>query len=169
MSEMQRENRCQVPEMRGEKPTQGAVEVASLSRGEEPTDESLLFISLGEEQIKRAVPFLNEVLRQLVTLSTALMGGSIAFLKADTPIHPTAKTSAAVLFLLALLAALFGVLPYRSTIRPLFPNDIKRSVQAAMVWKDRLVWLSSGFLVVGLVVVLFGLWLSPATQPPPLK
>lgn len=45
-----------------------------------PSEENSFLVMLGDEQIKRTIPFMNEVLRQLVTLSAALSGGSMALL-----------------------------------------------------------------------------------------
>jgi hypothetical protein len=68
----------------------------------QPSDGDLFLAELGDQLIKDTVPFLNQVIRQMVTLSAALLFGTIAI--SDKPILPFPATLTAVFLLLGALA-----------------------------------------------------------------
>src|SRR5262245_10946070 len=86
-------------------------EVIDCGVGREPSEQELFLIGLGDELIRRDLPFLNEVLRQLVTLSTALAGGAIAILNNTRVGFRGEIVGAIACFLVALVVALWGMLP----------------------------------------------------------
>src|SRR4051812_41938515 len=102
--------------VRGEEHLPSAQQViGEVQVGGKPTGDDLFYIDFGGELVKRALPFVNEVLRQMVTLSSALAGGSAAFL-GETMIGPGYKSAAVFCFVAALAFAFAGVLPYRDEI-----------------------------------------------------
>lgn len=123
---------------------------------EPATENDLFYVSLGDEQIKRTLPFLNEVLRQFVTICTALLSGTIVFL-GDKLISPAFRTPVAIFFLFGLVSAAIGVLPYQLTYTRRCPEEIEEAFERARKWKAGLLWLSFAFLVSGLVLGLVGI------------
>ena len=150
---------CTVPEVQGREQTDRTV-----LDGDVRTENDLFYSGLGDEQIKRRVPFLNEVLRQMVTLSTTLMGGTIIFLK--ELVSDEFKKSIAIIFLFSLAAAFAGVLPHRSRIVRRCPDDIKVAYNEATSWKEWMLWISAGFLFVGLLIALIGIMVGRSTIVP---
>ncbi len=55
----------------------------NIPEGSRPSEEEEFYVAWGRETLKSNLVFANEVLRQLVTLSATLLGGSIAFLDAS--------------------------------------------------------------------------------------
>ena len=125
----------------------------------EPPQEAMFYVSLGEEHLKRNVPLLNEFLKQLVTLSTALIGGGMFFLK-DTPLmSPAVKKLIMACFLVSLFVSLIGAIPYSARMNIHDPWGIKRAVERAIWWKRILAIASSGCLLLGLVIVYVAVFL----------
>ena len=122
-----------------------------------PSEQDLFFVSLGDELVRRNLPYLNDVSRQLVTLSTALAGGSIAILRDADMCFPWLRFVAIAIFLLALATSLLGMLPRAGEITRRAPNVIRRGLETALISKRRLCRIAAGLIVGGLVVVLVGL------------
>jgi len=120
------------------------------------SDESLFYASLGDEQLKRKIPFLNEVLRQLLTLSAAMMGGSIALWN-DLRINHGMKIAATACFMGSLIVSLVGILPLYKQFRRQWVNEIRDAFSIASTWKSLFIWIAALFLVCGFLAILFGL------------
>src|ERR1043165_2349730 len=139
------QNQNQIVTSNGEKKVQG----------EFPDPMDVFYTEVGNDIFKRNVPFLNEVLRQLLTLSVRLMGGSLFFLSEAT-CDQRYKFVAICFFFFAMLAAFIGVLPFRDSVRIGDPAHIRASIKKAITWKDGFVWTASIFLILGFFVMLIG-------------
>jgi hypothetical protein len=128
-----------------------------------PTEEAEFYIAWGRELQKGGFVLINDSLKQMVTLNTALLGGGIYLLK-DELIVPTARILAMIPFFFSLIVAFFGMIPSRIQLDLSCPEDIKDSQEAAM--KSKMLKLSvAGFLLIlGLVVAAIGVILRPATS-----
>lgn len=123
-----------------------------------PDATDAFYCDIGNQLIRNRIPFMNEVLRQLLTLSVAMLGGSTFFL-GPAVCHPGLRIAAMSMFLLSLLCALFGVLPFRATIRLHVVHEIRETIESIILSKDRFVWASSIFLVLGFAASVFGVLL----------
>ena len=103
-----------------------------------------------EESQKRNIPLLNDVLRSLMTLSTALSGSSLLFLN---QVDVSYRLGAATFFLLALIVSLKGILPFEGRIRASRPDEILAHKQKAQEAKKIHVQAAAALIVIGLVVV----------------
>lgn len=119
--------------------------------------EDEFFVEFGEEIFKKTIPFLNDVLRQLLTTSIALSGGTLMFLT-DPRCDKNLKLAAAVMFFLAIGCSFVGVLPYRDSFRPDCPAEIKANANRVTWWKYG--WVSGAvvFIALGLVLAFVGVW-----------
>lgn len=126
--------------------------------GQAPSEEQEFYVEWGYETIKNNLKFLNEVLRQLVTLSAALLGGSIAFYDPNM-IGKGFKNAVVALYLFALIASFLGVLPYEGEINPQNPNSVKRHKEAARRYKRALLFVAEILLILGFLVALTGMLL----------
>ncbi len=131
---------------------EGVVDVEA--RPADPGDRFL--IEWAEESVKRNLPFANDVLRLLVTLTTSLLAGSVALLKDRVPNWSFA--SVALFFFLALAGALSGVMPYEGMDLVLSdPDQIYEHKRAALRWKLRRLRWSRAFLLAGFAAAVGGL------------
>jgi hypothetical protein len=126
--------------------------------GETPTAEEIEHVEWAEATIRNAPGILRDSLRQLITLDTALLAGSAAFLD-KMPMPKSLKALAAICLLLSLFGALWGSLPREAQVCPNAPAAIKR-VRAVNL-AGRLWWLkwASFFLFIGLGLFMAGLLL----------
>jgi hypothetical protein len=111
------------------------------------------------EQRKQAMTFTNDVLRQLTTLSGVLLGGSISLLTGK--VNPWCQAVSAILFLVALCAALFGVLPYDIATPVNMPTVFRRAQERALCFKTRLIWVSAFAIAAAFIAALLGLAFHP--------
>lgn len=83
--------------------------------GMPPNIKEEFYLSLAGEFVKNNTKFVNDVLRQLVTLNTALLGGTIAFMNKDV-IREEFKILIIIPLLGALIIAFKGIFPYSGKI-----------------------------------------------------
>jgi hypothetical protein len=99
--------------------------------GQPPSAESEFYVAWGRDLVKNSFTLANDALRQLVTLSTLLLGGSVAFLDAWM-IDPVFRATAIGLFLVSLCASLSGLMPAEGALNFQIPQDVKRLQEQAM-------------------------------------
>ena len=126
--------------------------------GTPPTEEDKFYLAWGRESLKRNIEIANQVLQQLVTLNTALLGGSVFFLSAEFSVE-FARWIVVALLLLALAVAFIGVLPYEGKIDLRIPKDIKAHKEKALRHKRFFVTVSAlftggafGFAIAGVAI-----------------
>lgn len=129
--------------------------VPSISGGR-PSEEEKFYVAWGYRTLTDTLPFLNEVLRQLVTLSSTLLGGSIAFLD-DKMINLTLKKFVLIVFFATLIISFFGILPYNETFDVRKPSETKRYVDNVIKLKLLYVRIACILLGTGFVLALIGL------------
>ena len=121
-----------------------------------PTEDEKFYIQWGREILKNNLVFTNDVLRQLITLNTALLGSSIAFLD-ERIIDLTLKKFIILFFLLSLIFSFIGVMPYGNSIDLRMPEEIKKYKETAFKWKRYCLWAASSLLAFGFLIALIGL------------
>ena len=128
-------------------------------QGRMATAEEEFFVGLGESIFKGTIPYLNDVLKQLLTVSIALSGGTLMFLS-DPQCSKGMKLAAAVLFGAAIICAFVGVLPYRDWVRLDVAAEIKDNVNRAIWWKYGWFCGTITFILLGLAVAFAGVLLA---------
>src|SRR5579863_2182827 len=111
----------------------------------------------GLETLKNNFTVLNDVLRQLVTLSASLLGGSIAFLKASL-LGTEYRNAVVIAFFVSLVFAFLGMMPYEGKFDPQRPDSVKRHKGRAVKWKRIWVWTTAGLLATGFLLATVGMW-----------
>ena len=104
--------------------------------GEKPTDEDRFYLQWGRETIKNNIALVNDILKHLTTLNTALIGGSIVFIDQGV-MHQGAKVAVIVIFFVALFISFLGLLPYQSNFSPKNISAIKNHKRKALTYKCR--------------------------------
>ncbi|UFP95817.1 hypothetical protein [Gloeobacter morelensis] len=127
--------------------------------GRQPTEDELFYVDWGKETIKQNLSFLNDVLRQLLTLNTALIGSSAVFFD-ESILGKDFKLAVIIVFMFSLFVCLVGVLPVETDVNPQAPGLVKEHKQKATKWKRCLLYISFSSFFLGFVLVLFGLYSS---------
>jgi hypothetical protein len=128
--------------------------------GRQPTHEELELVTWAEETTRKGLDAVRDGLRQLVTLTTALLAGSAAFL-GQLSAPRGWKVAAAVLLLSALALALWGSLPRVALVDVHCPEAIRREREqgtAAKLWCLR---GASLFLLLAFAALFVGLLFAP--------
>lgn len=121
----------------------------------EPSQENLYYVALGERLTQETLPFLNATLRQLVVLSSAMLGGAVAL--SDKGVVWRGFMVTAMIFLLVSLAsALVGMIPWHAKFPLNAPLLIRDAVQRATSYKTWAMWISAVPLALALVVLFIG-------------
>jgi hypothetical protein len=125
------------------------------SAGEEPTLDDMEAVEWAREVGRKELQLLQDGLRQLVTLTTALLGGSAALL-GQAALPRWCKTLGAVCLLLALASSLVGSLPYRTRFDPRNPDGVRAARLRGVRYKTWLLWTSATALFLALVWFVIG-------------
>ncbi len=119
--------------------------------GSPVNEEQEFYLRWGYESIKANLQLANDVLRQLLTLSAALLGSGVYFRQNEAiPAQLIAPTL--ILLLIALVASLLGVLPFRGTVDLSSPDKIKEHKNSALTSKRRYIFISAVSLVLALIL-----------------
>lgn len=127
-----------------------------ILEGSPPNEDDIFYISWGRESLKNNLVFANEVLRQLVTLNSALLGGSIAFLD-ETIIAVSFKVWVIVAFFLSLIMSFVGMMPYEGSVDLRIPKQIKQHKEDALKSKRCYLWIAGILLGIGFGIALAGI------------
>lgn len=131
-----------------------AIKTEDVVEGVPTTPEHELLLALADDGVKLAVPRLNDALARLVTLSTAMAGGAVGFLKDDV-CTTWGRVAAAAFFFLALVAAVGGSIPYVGG-RDRDLETLAAEFDQVTRWKRVALWLTSALLGLGSLSVVLG-------------
>ncbi|HWY12615.1 MAG TPA: hypothetical protein VN026_14880 [Bacteroidia bacterium] len=120
--------------------------------GRQPSEDDNFYVTWGRETIKNNITLANDILKQLVAISSALLGVTIIYEKVVS--NEILKVCVLLSFLLALVISFLGVLPYEAKVQLNVPSDIKEHKRKALVHKLRLLWISAISLMVGFSFVI---------------
>ena len=133
--------------------TAGADERVVEGELADPAD--VFYVEWAQETVKKNVQTLNDMLGRLVVLTTSLTGGGLALLD-KALIDPTPKLAALSFFLIALLAAVGGLLPIRVSVDFFCADDVRRYKQATTDRKHRAMMASFVLMACGLAIAVVG-------------
>ncbi len=92
--------------------------------GKVVSSDDKFYLDWGRESLRNNLRLLNDVLRQLVTLTSTLLGGTVVFLD-EKIINPSYKIYIIMAFFIALIIAFIGMLPHTSKVNLSSPSAIK--------------------------------------------
>lgn len=121
-------------------------------KGKPVTDEDEFYVNWGKETLKNNITLANDILKQLITLSSALLGVSIIYehiVKGEF-----FKISVLLSFFISLIIALLGLLPYEKKVSLNSPSEIKNFKKKALKHKRLHLWISSIAIVVGFGLII---------------
>jgi hypothetical protein len=125
-------------------------------KGTAPSEDDEFYISWGRETLKNNINFLNEVLRQLVSLNVALLGGSIIFLD-NRFVNDTFKALVMLAFLFSLMFSFAGIMPYGRSVDLRVAEDIRKHKRFVFSLKFYFTVMAGILLGAGFIVALVGL------------
>jgi hypothetical protein len=120
--------------------------------GKKPTTEDEFYLEWGKESLKNNINLANEILKQLITLSTALLGVSIIFDKIVS--DEILRIVVLSLFFISLVLSLLGILPYEKNVALNSPTEIKKFKRKALTQKRIYIWISGAGLTFGFAIIL---------------
>ncbi|MEO0127643.1 MAG: hypothetical protein ABIL44_07835 [candidate division WOR-3 bacterium] len=127
----------------------------SIPKGTRPSEEEVFYTKMARETLKNNLQFANEVLRQLVSITSVLLGGFIIF---QYPGFSQVMRQFIIILLLgSLIIALIGILPFEGSVDIRMPNEIKKHKEEALKWKHIHLWLAAGLLVISLTIAFVAL------------
>jgi hypothetical protein len=124
--------------------------------GMPPNIKEEFYLSLAGEFVKNNTKFVNEVLRQLVTLNTALLCGTIAFIHKDV-IRQEFKIPIIICLLDGLVIAFKGILPYSGKISFFDPFRIETFNKNALEHKLKFIEQSGICSLIGFLLIIVAL------------
>jgi len=130
--------------------------------GIQPSEEDIFYVSWGRETVKNNITLANDILKQLITISSALLGITIIYERIIE--SGTLKVIVLLSFFSSLVVAFLGILPYEAKVQIAIPNDIKTHKTRALKHKSRFLWISAGLLIVGFFSVIAELLLKLWTE-----
>jgi len=116
-----------------------------------PTDEELFYQDWGRETLKANIGIATEVLKQLITINVALLGGGAAFLE-GSDVGSLSRALILFSFFVGLIVSLLGVMPTESKVDIRIPKEVKRHKSKALNRKRLFLGVSAGFTIFGLLV-----------------
>ena len=116
-----------------------------------------------EDSQKRNLPLLNEILRSLLTLATALSGSALLLLQQA---EPGLRIAAALSFLAAAGVALYGALPFAGKAHPYLPDEIAAHKSHAQLIKLTCAQAAGGLIAIGLGLLMLAVF-TLANAPAP--
>lgn len=114
-----------------------------------------MLLDWGIETLKQSIPRLNDSLQRTATLATALLGGSLFFVKDDS-CPPFFRMTSMFLILISLAGAFFGSLARSESVQLSDPNDIERFKTELAEHRQWWLRFASGFLWVGMFIAAIG-------------
>jgi hypothetical protein len=123
-----------------------------MQEGQELTDEDKFYLSWARETVKSNIALSNEMLKQLISLNSALLGVNLIFDKIVS--SEGLKILVLLCFFVSLTISLLGLLPYENIVDTNSPSDIKEHKTKALKHKRIYLWTSACLLLLGFVIVI---------------
>jgi hypothetical protein len=124
----------------------------TTQQGQQPTEEEIFYTTWGQETVKNNITLCNDILKQLITISSALLGVSIIY--EDIVSNETLKIFVLLSFFICLIVAFIGLLPYENKVRLDTPEEIKTHKRNAFKHKRQYLWVSAMTIVIGFALIL---------------
>lgn len=124
----------------------------TAQQGQQPSEEEIFYTTWGQETVKNNINLCNDILKQLITISSALLGVSIIY--DHVVLSETLKFFVLFSFFVSLIVAFIGLLPYENKVRLDTPDDIKTHKRQALKHKRQYLWVSAMTIVIGFALIL---------------
>lgn len=123
-----------------------------ILQGEPVSEMDLFYLKWGRDSMKENIALANDMLKQLITLCTALLGVSLIYDKII--VHETLKLVVICSFFFGLIISFLGILPFERRIDILSPSQIKDYHHNALKHKMKYLWIASSAIVIGFTIII---------------
>lgn len=124
-------------------------------QGEPLRADEQIVCAAWDDGYRQTIPRMNDVLGRLLTLSTALAGGSMVLLGKDV-CEPWLRAAATLLFAAALVTSTIGVIPVSVNYGTDCIDTMRDEIRRATINKTWRVWLSVILIVAGILAATIG-------------
>ena len=125
--------------------------------GTAPSEDDEFYIAWGRETFKNNINYLNDVLRQFITLNATLLAGSVVLLN-DKIVDSNFKFLILVMLLTSLITAIIGIMPSGLIVDIRVANDIYRHKKFVARLAFVLVVITALLLVGAFIIALIGIY-----------
>lgn len=132
------------------------IDESKLIQGQPVDRETKLWLSIGEEAIRKSPEMVTTSLNRLVVLATALAGGAIGA-PATAPLTQTSRIVAASFFLLALAISALGSLPLGKPFSLNIPDTIRLHREHVVKVRSRTIYFTVLAILLGLGSAILGM------------
>lgn len=133
---------------------------------ETATADDCFFLDVWNRSFEGTVTRLNDALNRLMTLSTAMVGGSLVLLKEDI-CYGWFRVLVTFLFFLALTFAVVGSVPVAVGM-DFDPESVRRKLSHSAAVKRKWVWSVSACIIAGAFIAVLGVVARAYVGPAPL-
>jgi len=130
-----------------------------IAKGRPPPADPEFYLKWGQENAKAFVANANVALGQILTVSTALLGGTIAFWN-YFPIDASYRFVALAAALFTVLICLFSAMPRKGNFSLTNASDIRRHMEDVYAYKASRLKIAKWSLVITILVMIGGLILT---------
>lgn len=121
-------------------------------QGKQPTQEEQALIEAAKDSLKSTTSKFNTVFVTLLTLNVGLLAVSMLF---DATVLPKNERILAIIcFLISLLVAIIGLIPFEGKVQMDTPDNIKSHITKATNYKKAFVIASVVILLIGIVIII---------------
>ena len=115
--------------------------------GKELSDEDKFYLDWGRDTVKYNISLVNDVLKQLVGISSALLGVGLVY---DELIdNGGLRLFVLICFFLTLGSSFWGLLPYERAVDPASPSEIKEFKNQALKHKKAFLLAATILMTIG--------------------
>lgn len=128
----------------------------TVLEGRAPTEEEEFYSAWSWQHVRESYTYLDQVLRQILTLVMALMGGSVVFLD-KAALSPWGKWTSMGWLLAAFILCLLGILPVTKKFPAGQVDTFREEIEAAKLRKARLAWAAGTCIAAAFVTAIVAL------------
>lgn len=121
-------------------------------QGRPPTEDEIFYSTWGRETLKNNINLCNDILKQLITISSALLGVTLIF--DQIVVADTVRIFVTTSFFASLIISFIGLLPYERKVSLSTPEDIKDHKQKTLKHKRNYLWISACCLTIGFGLII---------------
>jgi hypothetical protein len=125
-------------------------------KGRPPPRNPTFYLDWGQENAKEFIKNANAALAQLLTLSTSLFGGAIAFWN-NMPVTESFRYAVVAVLLIAVCLCLFAAMPSEDSFDANDANDIRSYMEELFRAKRTRLRLAQSVVFLALLIIVAGL------------
>jgi len=127
--------------------------MSGIIQGQKPSEEELFYKQWGRETLKNNISTVNGVLKQYITINTALLSAYLGFFE-KIAINYWVKIILFILLILSFIISIIGIFPFPINVNLNKPYDIQAYKEKRAKRKNLCLVLASCSLIIAFVIFL---------------